>query len=292
VKLGVTVSPRELGTDRIAIRDFLQAVEGAGYDHVLTADHVLGGVQERGRPGENVHTYDVPYYEPFVFFGFVAACTNLEVVSCVMVLPQRQTALVAKQAAQLDQLAGGRFRLGVGIGRSWMEYESLNEEFTNRGRRVEEQIAVLRALWTEELVTYSGRWHHIDRMGLNPPPLQRPIPIWMGTTFSQVVEKAVARVARLADGWFPQFPPNAETAALVGRFHAYARAAGRDPASIGIEAGLRAGASEGPDVWTSTAAAWRNLGASHLRIGLAGELPSLQARIDLLRRVHASLKGL
>src|SRR6185295_19412799 len=140
--------------------------------------------------------------------------------------------LVAKQCAELDLLSNGRLRLGIGLGRNWMEYEVLNENFRNRGARVEEQIAVMRGLWTNEMLTYEGKYHHIDRMGLNPNSVQKPIPIWMGT-YTQVVEKAVQRVARLADGWFPQFQPGPDFQALIERFHDYARDGGRDPASIG-----------------------------------------------------------
>ncbi|HLF76505.1 MAG TPA: LLM class F420-dependent oxidoreductase [Dehalococcoidia bacterium] len=293
MKLGVSVSPREIGSDPVSVRDFVQAVEGAGFDHVLTGEHVLGVHPDRHRPPETLHSYDTPWFEPFVFFAFVAACTTrLELVSSVLVLPLRQTAVVAKQAAMLDALSNGRLRLGVGVGRNSVEFEALDSNYKNRGRRIEEQIALLRALWTQELVTFEGRYHHIDRMAINPLPVQRPIPLWMGTTFSGVVEKALERVARLADGWFPQFPPNDETRAIVERFRQYARDAGRDPNTIGIEAGLRASAADGPEAWIKTAQAWKDLGATHLRIGLAGDYASPQSRIDTLSRVREALKGL
>jgi len=287
LKLGVNLPARDF-TDPVAIKDYVQAIEGAGYDHVLSAEHVLGGHPDRQQPGETVHTYESPYHEPFVLFGFIAAAApSLEVVTSILVLPQRQTALVAKQAAELDLLTGGKVRLGIGLGRNWMEYEALNENFRNRGRRVEEQIEVLRRLWTEELVTYKGRWHNLDRMGLNPLPVQRPIPIWMGT-YTQVVENAIKRVARIADGWFPQFQPNDEFRALLERFHGYAREAGRDPASIGIEAGLRGG--EDLDAVRRQAEDWKALGASHLRVMAAGG--NLQERIDSLVRVKQAVAGL
>jgi probable F420-dependent oxidoreductase len=293
MKLGVSLSPRDLGSDPMVVRDFVQAVEGIGFDHVLTGEHVLGIHPDRHRPPEALHAYDTPWYEPFVFFGFVAACTSrLGLVTSVIALPLRQTALVAKQAAMLDALSHGRLRLGVGVGRNSVEFEALDVNYRNRGRRIEEQIAVLRALWTQELVTFEGRYHHIDRMGINPLPVQRPIPLWMGTTFSGVVEKAVERVARLADGWFPQFPPNEETKALVERFKGYARAAGRDPGALGIEAGVRATPQDQPDSWRDVAEAWKALGATHLRISLSGDYGSMQERLATLTRVREALQGL
>jgi probable F420-dependent oxidoreductase len=288
LKYGVTLANRELSAGPEAIKDFVQAVEGAGFNHVLAAEHVAGGHPDRQRPGERVHTFEQPYHEPFVLFGFIAAVTRtLEMVTSILILPQRQTFVVAKQAAELDLLSGGRLRLGVGLGRNWMEYEVLNENFRNRGRRVEEQIEVLRRLWTEELVTFEGKYHHIDRMGLNPNSVQKPIPIWMGT-FTQVVEPAIERVARLADGWFPQFQPGPEFDAILERFRKYAREAGRDPDSIGIECGLRIDPAAGPDKWAEQVSAFRKLGATHLRVGVGGE-QTQQQMIDTLARFRSAV---
>jgi len=284
MKYGVTLSNADITNDPQQIKDFVQAVEGAGYDHVLQAEHVLGGHPDRQRPGERVHTFEQVYHEPFVLLSFIAAVTQrLELVTSILILPQRQTGVVAKQAAELDLVSGGRVRLGVGIGRNWMEYEALNEDFATRGRRLEEQVQVLRKLWTEELVTFEGRWHHLDRMGLNPMPIQRPIPIWMGS-YTQVVERVIKRIARLADGWFPQFPANDEFKALVERFRGYAREAGRDPAKIGLECGVRIAPNDSPDGWISAAKAYADLGASHLRVFAVGDFGSMQGRIDAFRR--------
>lgn len=290
MQIGVTFPTAALGNDPAVIRDFVQAVEGAGFAHLRVAEHVIGGHPDRLR-GERVHTYDVVYHEPFVLFGYLGAITRrLELVTSILILPQRQTALVAKQAAELDLLTGGRLRLGVGIGRNWMEYEALNEDFHTRGRRIEEQIAVLRRLWTEELVTFEGRWHHLDRMGLNPLPVQRPIPIWMGT-YTTVVERAIKRVARLADGWFPQFPPNDEFRGVLARLRGYAKEAGRDPASIGIDAGVNA-ARGGPDDWAAQRDAWRELGATHLTVStMGGSFSSPQQHIDAMVRCKEVLEG-
>ena len=284
MKYGVTLSNADITNDPQQIKDFVQAVEGAGYDHVLQAEHVLGGHPDRQRPGERVHTFEQVYHEPFVLLSFIAAVTQrLELVTSILILPQRQTGVVAKQAAELDLVSGGRVRLGVGIGRNWMEYEALNEDFATRGRRLEEQVQVLRKLWTEELVTFEGRWHHLDRMGLNPMPIQRPIPIWMGS-YTQVVERVIKRIARLADGWFPQFPANDELKALIERFRGYAREAGRDPAKIGLECGVRIAPNDSPDGWISAAKAYADLGASHLRVFAVGDFGSMQGRIDAFRR--------
>jgi probable F420-dependent oxidoreductase len=265
MRLGVSFSHPDLGNDPGFLKDFAQAVEGAGFDHLLAAEHVVGGHPDRAA-GEKVHTYDIPYHEPFVLFGFLGAVTTtLELATSILILPQRQTVLVAKQAAELDLLTGGRLRLGVGVGRNWMEYEALNEDFTNRGTRIEEQVAVLRALWSEELVTFDGTWHHLDRVGLNPMPVQRPIPIWMGSFVGRVVEKVIRRIARLADGWFPQMSP-AELAPVLERLRGYAVEAGRDPMSLGIECGISVKRDDTPDRWVERAEAYRALGATHLRV--------------------------
>jgi probable F420-dependent oxidoreductase len=270
VRLGVTFSHADLGDDPAFLKDFAQAAEGAGFDHLLAAEHVIGGHPDRLR-GDKVHTYDVVYHEPFVLFGFLGAVTgHLELVTTILILPQRQTVLVAKQAAELDLLTGGRLRLGVGVGRNWMEYEALNEDFANRGPRIEEQVEVLRRLWTDELVTYDGTWHHLDRMGLLPMPVQRPIPIWMGSYVGQVVEKVIRRIGRLADGWFPQMPPGDELAAVLARLRGYAAEAGRDPASIGVEGSMPIKRDDDPERWIAKAKAFADLGATHLRVMTAG----------------------
>jgi len=269
MRYGVSLSAPDLGNDAGFLKDFARTVEGAGFDHILSAEHVVGGHPDRAE-GEKVHTADVPYHEPFVLFGVLGAVTErVELVTSILILPQRQTALVAKQAAELDLLTGGRLRLGVGVGRNWMEYEALNEDFSNRGARLEEQVEVLRRLWTEELVTFDGRWHHLDRIGLNPMPRQRPIPIWMGSFVGQVVEKVIRRIGRLADGWFPQLSP-ADLAPVAERLRGYAAEAGRDPATIGIECGMAVKAGDDPARWAERAEAYRALGATHLRVMTAG----------------------
>jgi len=261
----------DIGNDPAFLKDMAQALEDAGFDALLSNDHVIGGHPDRQRPGETLHTYEVPCHEPLVLLAFLGAVTSrIELVTSIIISTQRQTVLLAKQAAELDLLTGGRLRLGVGIGRNWMEYEALEQDFSNRGKRIEEQVEVMRALWCEELVTYDGKWHHLDRVGLNPLPVQRPIPIWMGSFAGALVEKVLERTGRLADGWMPQFPPGDELAAALERLRGYAAAAGRDPGSMGIECGMRIRAGDDPQTWVDKAEAFRALGATHLRVSTVG----------------------
>jgi probable F420-dependent oxidoreductase len=194
------------------------------------------------------------------------------------VLPQRQTALLAKQVADLDVLCGGRLRLGVGIGDTELEYQALGEDFHTRGKRIEEQIAVLRALFTQEVVTFHGRWHHIEEMVLRPRPIQRPVPIWIGGQADAVLR----RVAALGDGWLPLMEPDDEAPAAIARLHEYARDAGRDPASIPIEGAVYT-AGKTPDQWRRDVAAWREMGASSIMLyALNSGLSSVQAHIEMM----------
>ena len=202
-----------------------------------------------------------------MLFGFLAAATRrVELVTGILILPQRQTALVAKQAAAVDVLSAGRLRLGVGVGWNAVEFEALGERFTNRGARIEEQIDVLRALWARDLVTIAGQWHQVTDAGLNPLPPRRMIPIWMGGESEPVVRRA----ARLADGWMPHFRPGPEAQAIVDRLHGLIRAAGRDPAAFGIE-GRMTLAQVPPEQREAELAAWRKMqGISHLCIHTVG----------------------
>jgi len=262
MQLGAIFPQTEIGADPKGVRDFVQAAEALGYAHLIVFDHVLGADVTYYAGWEGPYTHRDMFHEPFVLYGYLAALTQrLELVTGVIILGQRQTALVAKQAAAVDVLSGGRLRLGVGIGWNAVEYEALNENFHDRGRRCEEQIEVLRALWTQEVVDFHGRWHHISHAGINPLPIRRPIPLWLGGR----AEAVIKRVARLADGWFPQFAPDDAGHRTIERLHTYAREAGRDPATIGIE-GRIAMAGSTPDVWAKEAKAWQALGATHLSV--------------------------
>src|SRR6185503_11240568 len=200
-----------------ALRAYAQHADGLGYTHLLAYDHVLGADPEVHPGWSGPYDLHTTFHEPFVLFGYLAAVSSLELVTGILVLPQRQTALVAKQAAEIDLLTGGRFRLGVGLGWNYVEFEALGEEFANRGRRSEEQIEVLRRLWTEPVVDFEGQWHRIPAAGINPLPVQRPIPIWIGGS----AEAAVRRTARIADGFFPQRPLDGGWPATMERFRSW-----------------------------------------------------------------------
>ncbi|MBA2288231.1 MAG: LLM class F420-dependent oxidoreductase [Ktedonobacteraceae bacterium] len=281
MQMGVVFPQTEIGTDPLAIRDYTQAVQGLGYRHIMIYDHVVS-------PGPT-HSKDVaysqqPFHEPFVLFGYVAALTQLELVTGILILPQRQTALVAKQAAEVDVLTNGKLRLGVGVGWNQVEYEALATNFHMRGRAIEEQIEVLRLLWSQEFVTYHGAFHAITNAGLNPLPVQRPIPIWMGGESDIVLR----RTARLANGWIPDGGPDEEARERLERLHRYAQEAGRDPASIGIEG--RVYARDGTlDSWVKRTEEWRTLGATHMSISTMDAGYTVSEHIDALRRYSESL---
>ena len=288
MQLGAIFPQTEIGADPIAVRDFAQAAEAMGYEHLLVFDHVLGADPSKRESWERPYSHSDMFHEPFVLFGYLAGVTDkIQMTTGVLILGQRQTALVAKQAAEVDVLTGGRLRLGIGIGWNHVEYEALGEDFSNRGRRSVEQIRLLRALWTEEVISFDGRYHQVSHAGINPLPVQRPIPIWFGGGADRVMR----RIGRLADGWFPQFQPDSQGQEQLAKMREYARAAGRNPGDIGIE-GRVSVASGGPDDWAKSAAAWDELGASHLsvntmRAGLSGP----DQHIDAIRRFKDAVSG-
>ena len=271
MRVGTYLPQREFGPDLGAVKEFAQAVESLGYDHLRVGDHVLGA-NSASRPdwtGPYDHT-DL-WHEPLVLFGYLAGITqSLELVTSIVILPQRQTVLVAKQASAVDFLSNGRLRLGIGIGWNEVEYEALGEDFRDRGPRSEEQMEVMRALWTRELVTFEGRWHKITDAGLNPMPVQRPIPIWIGggpgsvgSYSSSASDRVIRRIATKADGWFPMAGFPAEAGPLIARLHEHMRQADRDPDEVGIEFSVSA-ASGDPEDWARQASEWKGLGATHI----------------------------
>lgn len=282
MQIGAVFPQTEFGNDPAAIRDYAQTIEGLGYSHVLAYDHVLGANPNRpggwqGRP----YTYQSPFHEPFLLFSYMAAVTTgLGFATGIIILPQRQTALVAKQAATLDVLSGGRVRLGIGIGWNEVEYVSLNENFHNRGKRVEEQIDVLQKLWTQELVTYEGRWHTIPDAGINPLPVQRPIPLWFGGH----AEAVMRRLARSGAGWMPNFRTAADAQPTLDALERHLAAAGRTRADIGIEPRVNYGDGN-PDRWRKVMEEWQSAGATHFSVNTMGSgLATPAAHMDALRR--------
>jgi probable F420-dependent oxidoreductase len=289
MKFGVIFPQTEIGADPSGVRDFAQAVESLGYDHIIPYDHVVGA-NPASRPGWNApYTHKDMFHEPFVLFGYLAAATKkIGLASGVVILPQRQTVLVAKQAAAVDVLSGGRLRLGIGIGWNPVEYEALGADFKNRGARSEEQIEVLRALWTKELVTFKGRWHTITDAGINPLPVQRPIPIWLGGG----AEPVLRRVGRLGDGWFPLAEPGDKVRSMIERIRSYAKEAGRDPSAIGIEG--RVSVADGSrEKWLQAISQWKELGATHVSVNtMKAGFSTPSAHIDAIRRFREATADL
>jgi len=261
MKIGVVFPQTEIGADRGAVRSYADAVSELGYHHVLAYDHVLGA-------DTRVHTgwtgpYDLQstFHEPFVLYGYLAAISSLELVTGIVILPQRQPVLVAKQAAEVDLLSGGRFRLGVGIGWNAVEYEALGKDFSNRGQRIAEQVDLMRRLWTEQSVTFEGSYETVTAAGLAPLPIQRPIPIWFGATSAP----ALRRVGRLADGWFPLIAPGSQLEEALAVIETAAVEAGRDPSTIGMEGFVNVGAGDLAYL-EQQRELWRAVHATHLSV--------------------------
>ena len=295
MKAGAIFPQTECGTDVAAIGDFVRTVEAMGFDHLFVADHVLGADPKfHSHPSLATYSHEAVVHEALTLMAYLSAITHrLTLATGILILPQRQTALVAKQAAEIDVLSGGRLRLGVGVGWNAVEFEALNETFDNRGRRSAEQIAVLRALWTQPVVDFRGEFHRISHAGLNPMPIQRPIPIWFGVgSRDQPVppEAALRRIARLADGWSPNFAPDTQGQALVARVHQHARETGRDPATLPLEGRIRL-AGQGPDGWAKQVAAWNALGATSVIAEPRGAgLRFPEGHLDVLGRFKETVR--
>ena len=262
MQIGVVLPQTEIGDQPSALARYARHVEGLGYAHILAYDHVLGADPE-AYPGWN-GPYDIntTFHEPFVLFGYLAAVTSrVELVTGIIILPQRQTALVAKQAAEVDLLSGGRLRLGVGIGWNAVEYDALGEDFSTRGRRMEEQVGLLRRLWTQRSVTFDGAFDQVKGAGLMPMPVQQPIPLWVGGSS----EPAYRRMGRVADGWFPQVPPGPRLSEALQLVAEGAAEAGRDATSIGMEGRVSWGDGDLARV-VDHVGRWQEAGATHLAI--------------------------
>jgi probable F420-dependent oxidoreductase len=286
VQIGVIYPQTELPTDPETVRAYVRTVEELGYRHFEIYDHVLGADPAVHTGWKGPYDVDTTFHEPLVFYGFLAAITQLELVTGVIVSPQRQTVLLAKQAAEVDILSAGRFRLGIGAGWNPVEYEGLAQDFSTRGRRQEEQIGLLRRLWTERSVTHEGTFDRIVGAGLAPLPIQRPIPIWIGG----LSPAAYRRMGSLADGWFPRVEPGPDLDEALAIIATAAAEAGRDPAAIGMDARIRQGA-EGTDDLLRDAQRWRDAGATHLSVDTMGSrLPGLDARLDALAKAAEALQ--
>jgi probable F420-dependent oxidoreductase len=261
MRVGVVFPQTELGGDPGAVRAYASAVSDLGYAHIAIYDHVVGADPAVHHGWSGPYDVNTTFHEPMVLFGYLAALTSLELVTSIVILPQRQTVLVAKQAAEIDLLTGGRFRLGVGLGWNEVEYEALGKTFSDRGARMTEQVSLMRRLWTEPTVTFAGSYETVTGAGIAPLPVQRPIPVWIGAR----KKVALRRVGEIADGWFPMMQPGPDLSDAIATVHDAALGAGRDPAAIGMEGRISVGA-DGPASLAEQAAAWRDAGATHLSL--------------------------
>ena len=287
MKLGVVFPQTEIGADPGAIKAFAQAAEALGYAYILAYDHVLGADPANRPDWRGGYRLEHAFHEPFVLFSYLAGVTErIQLATGVIILPQRQTALVAKQAAALDVLSGGRLRLGVGVGWNAVEYEALGQDFHTRGRRYEEQVEVLRLLWTQESVAFQGRWHSIPAAGINPLPVQRPIPIWMGGASGMGDnDRVLRRIARLADGWILNQRADGTARDDVARFREIAREEGRDPASVGIDGRVPLESANAIDHAARALETWAELGADYAALNTMGAgLNTPDDHIEALRR--------
>lgn len=287
MKIGAVLPQTELPPDAAAARRYIEHLERHDFAHMMIYDHVLGADTSTRPDWSGAYASTDPFHEVLTTLAWAAGFTKtLEFVTAVLILPQRQTALVAKQAATLDLLAEGRFRLGVGIGWNRVEYDGLNETFGNRGKRVEEQIDLMRKLWTEPAVTYDGRWHQIDNAGILPLPQQRPIPVWVGGSS----EPAIRRAARIGDGFFPQGTPGETMTTMMDILKDELERTGRDCDSFGLEPRITVSTGT-PDSWQREAEAWRDMGATHLSLNtMKGGYTEIDQHLDALDRGREAIQ--
>jgi probable F420-dependent oxidoreductase len=294
MEIGVTFPQTEIGSDPETIVEYARLAESRGYGHLLAYDHVLGANADREGGWDGPYDHSDQFHEPLSLFSYLAGRTDdIEFVTGILILPQRQTAIVAKQTAQVDRFSGGRLRLGVGVGWNPLEYVALGESFERRGARIEEQLEVLRALWTENPTTFEGEFHELPDVGINPLPVQQPVPLWMGGDADPVLR----RVARTADGWLPRIGPDGGTRERLAQIHEYAREVGRDPDEIGVH-GRIALDTDDTDELLDRVEAWERLGADYLAVdpmrrGRDPEdhLAALDAFADAMASVGISLEG-
>lgn len=287
MKLGVLFPQTEFGSDPAAIKDYAQTAEALGFKHIVCYEHVLGANPDRPDGWKGIYSMHDSFLEPFVLYSFMAAFTDqIELATGILILPQRQTPLVAKQAATLDVLCGGRLRLGVAIGWNAVEFAGMGWDFHTRGRRFEEQVELLRSLWTEPAVTFSGRWEQMPNAGINPLPVQRPIPLWFGGHSDPVID----RTARLADGWMPTIRRAEDAAPALSKLEERLEAAGRSLDGFGIEA--RGVYQDGKmDELLDLMEEWRSAGATHFTVNtMRGGLSGPQDHLRVLRTLGEALQ--
>lgn len=278
MKLNAFFPTRDIGTDPAKIRDWAQAAQDLGYAYIEVPDHVVGATARDG--WTPLYDDKNAFHETFVTLGFLAAVTDkIKLSSGILITPQRQTALIAKQAAEVDVLCGGRFRLGIGVGWNHVEYEALGMDWKTRGARQAEQVEVMRRLWCEDLLSFKGRFHDLREVNILPRPVQQPIPIWFGGMSDAVVSRA----ARLGDGWMPIAAPDAQMEQKLGALRDQLKANGRDPAKFGLEGWLRMHESD-PQRWGAAAEGWRRLGAGMAMLYPMYRIESFDGQIELLRR--------
>jgi probable F420-dependent oxidoreductase len=288
MQIGVVFPQTEIGNDPAAIRDYAQTAEGLGFTHILAYDHVLGANPERPGGWSGPYTHRTPFHEVFVLFSFFAGITQqIELVTGIVILPQRQTVLVAKQAASLDVLSGGRLRLGVGLGWNEVEYIGLNENFHNRGRRIEEQVEVMKRLWADELVDFKGKYHTIPDAGINPLPPRRGIPVWFGGHHPAVLR----RIAKSGAGWMPNYADPTAARASLEALEQLVAEEGRMWGEIGVEARISYGAGDA-HAWETLLRGWKVQGATHISFNTMGAgLATAQDHIHAIQRIAKDVLG-
>ena len=295
MEIGVIFPQTEIEADVVAIRDFAQAAQETGYSYLFIADHVLGAdASAYDHPLFGMYNHESVVHESLTTMGYLAGVVpGMGLMTGILILPQRQTALVAKQAAEIDVLCGGKLRLGIGVGWNFVEYEALGMNFQDRGARSAEQIEVMRELWTKESVDFHGKWHDITHAGINPLPVQRPIPVWLGVGSPAAPvppDVALRRVALIADGWCPNFGPDEAGYALQEKVQGYMAEYGRDPSDLGLDGRLKT-AGNSPEDWVEEVAAWREMGASHLSIeNRRAGLKTADQHIEMMRRFKEAVE--
>lgn len=285
MQLSAWFPTRDIGDDPSKIRDWAQAAEDLGYDYIEVPDHVFGVTARDG--WAPLYDEKDAFHETFTTLAFLAAATRkIKLSTGVLILPQRQTGVVAKQAAQIDLLSEGRLRLGIGVGWNHVEYQALDMDWHTRGARQAEQVEVLRRLWTEDLVTFKGKFHDMTEVNIVPQPVQRPIPIWFGGSSDAVVKRA----ARLGDGWMPIISPDEKAEAKLEDLRGHLRSFGRNPNTFGLEGWLRM-SNDDPQRWAADADGWRRLGAQIVMLYPMYRIPTFEGQVETLRRFKEVVRG-